>query len=142
MIFLGCRLSAVGCRLSGRESPSMGGAMTRAIRVFLLLQAAAFAAAASVHFGVVMHGFEHLKAGIAESVIGTVLLIALIVTWLMPAKTRTIGLGAQGFALLGTLVGVFTIIIGVGPRTAPDVVYHVAMICVLVAGLIVARKTK
>lgn len=29
-----------------------------------------------------------------------------------------------GFALLGTFVGVFTIAIGIGPRTVPDIVFH------------------
>jgi len=49
-------------------------------------------------------------------------------------------LAAQGFALLGTLVGLFTIIIGVGPRTVPDVVYHIAVLIVLAAGLRVAGQ--
>ena len=43
-------------------------------------------------------------------------------------------------ALLGTLVGVFTIAIGVGPRTLPDIAYHVAIIAVLVGGLILAWR--
>jgi hypothetical protein len=42
---------------------------------------------------------------------------------------------AQSFALLGTLIGVFTIIIGIGPRTITDIVYHVAIAAVLVWGL-------
>ncbi|MGQ0810691.1 MAG: hypothetical protein ACT4OO_05640 [Nitrospiraceae bacterium] len=37
---------------------------------------------------------------------------------------------------MGTLVGVFTIIVGVGPRTTPDVVYHLAIVAVLFWGLI------
>jgi hypothetical protein len=36
---------------------------------------------------------------------------------------------------LGTLVGIFTIIVGVGPRSVPDVVYHIVMVLVLVWGL-------
>ena len=49
-------------------------------------------------------------------------------------------LDGQEFALLGTLVGVFTIIVGVGPRTLPDVAYHLAIIVVLVFGLIFAKR--
>jgi hypothetical protein len=49
-------------------------------------------------------------------------------TWVRPAWVRRVGLAAQGFALLGTLVGVFTIAIGVGPRTLPDVVYHIGIV--------------
>ena len=61
-------------------------------------------------------------------------------SWIRPAWTRQAGLAARGFALLGTLVGIFTIIVGVGPRTVPDVVYHVAIVVVLVWGLMSARR--
>jgi len=110
------------------------------IKRFLLLEAAAFAAAASVHFGLLFGGYEHTKAGIAESVIAAVLLIGLTVTWMAPERVRAAGMAAQAFALLGTLVGLFTIAIGVGPRTVPDLVYHVAIVAVLMWGLIVARR--
>ena len=50
------------------------------------------------------------------------------------------GLSAQAFTLFGTMVGIFTIVIGVGPRTIPDIVYHVAIVIVLVTGLVVARR--
>jgi hypothetical protein len=39
-----------------------------------------------------------------------------------------------------TLVGVFVIIIGIGPRTVPDVVYHVTIVAVLIYGLVVAGR--
>jgi hypothetical protein len=44
-------------------------------------------------------------------------------------------IGAQAFAVLGVLVGLFTIAVGVGPRTVPDVAYHLGILAVLVAGL-------
>jgi hypothetical protein len=109
--------------------------MTRLVRSFLLLEAASFFAASSVHSGILFGGYEHSKAATAESVIGAVLAIALVVTVLAPRASRTVGLAAQAFALLGTAVGLFTIAIGVGPRTAPDLVFHVAIIAVLVVGL-------
>jgi hypothetical protein len=114
--------------------------MTRTIRGLLLLEATAFAVAASVHYGVSLGGYEHRRAAVAESVIAAVLLAGLALTWVAPRATRAVGLGAQAFALLGTLVGVFTIAVGVGPRTVPDVLYHVAIIAVLIWGLIVARR--
>jgi hypothetical protein len=61
-------------------------------------------------------------------------------SFIRPAWTRWVGLAAQGFALLGTLVGIFTIAIGVGPRTVPDVVYHAVIVVVLVWGLIVTAR--
>ena len=114
--------------------------MTRTIRVFLLIEAASFVTAALVHFGVLTHGYEHQQAGTAESAIAVVLLLGLAMSWTPVASTRTVGLAAQAFALLGTLVGVFTIAVGVGPRTAPDIGYHLAIVAVLVTGLIVAAR--
>jgi hypothetical protein len=115
--------------------------VTQRIRAFLLVEAAAFAAAALVHFGLLVHGYQHRQARVAESVIALVLLAGLVVSWARPTWTRQAGIAAQGFALLGTLVGIVTIIIGVGPRTVPDVVYHIAIVAVLVWGLLVAVRT-
>lgn len=44
------------------------------IRVFLLVEAAAFAAASLAHSGVLVHGYEHPQARVAEGVIAVVLL--------------------------------------------------------------------
>jgi hypothetical protein len=106
----------------------------------MLLEAATFVAASLIHSGVLVAGYEHQQARIAEGVIATVLLAGAALTWILPAWTRQAGLAAQGFALLGTLVGIFTIIVGVGPRTLPDIVYHLAIVVVLVWGLIFAKR--
>ena len=113
---------------------------SRTIRLFLLLEAASFVLAGLVHLGVLARGYEHRSAAIAESVIGAALLVALALTWRRPAWTRTVGLAGQGFALLGTLVGTFTMAIGIGPRTLPDVVYHAAILLALACGLVVAAR--
>src|SRR5437879_644741 len=97
--------------------------------------------AALSHFGILVSGYEHRAAGTAESVIAGVLLVGWAMTWVGPGSTRGIGLAAQTFALLGTLVGLFTIAIGVGPRTVPDVMYHVSIVAVLIWGLVVAKRT-
>ena len=55
---------------------------------------------------------------------------------------RRAGLAAQGFALAGTTVGIFTIAIGVGPRTFADVLYHIIIVCVLIYGLLLAARTR
>lgn len=117
--------------------------MTRTIRLFLLLEAAAFVAAASVHLNLVIAGYEHRKVGVAESVIAVLLIsLGLAVTSLGRTWTRRVGLAAQAFALVGTLIGVFTITIGVGPRTLPDVAYHFAIMAVLIWGLVVAVRAR
>ena len=110
--------------------------MTYLVRGFLTMEAAIFATAVLIHTGVLMRGFEHPKASVAESVIGLVLFVGLAATVVVPAPSRTFGLAAQGFALAGTLVGLFTIAVGVGPRTALDLIIHTIMIALLVTGLV------
>src|SRR5207245_2049829 len=113
----------------------------RAIRFFLLFEAATYVGAALAHFGIFVTGYEHRAAGTAESVIAGVLLIGWVATWAGPTFSRGIGLATQTFALLGTFVGLFTIVIGVGPRTVPDLAYHVSIVAVLISGLVVAKRT-
>jgi hypothetical protein len=110
------------------------------IRFFLLVEAAGFAAAALAHSGVLVNGYQHQQARIAESLTALVLLAGLVLSRIRPGWTRPAGILAQGFALLGTLVGLFTIAVGVGPQTAPDVAYHLGILAVLIWGLVVAGR--
>ena len=116
--------------------------MTRTIRRFLLLEAAAFLAASLVHGGWPISGYEHREARIAETTIVIVLLAGVGFSLLRPAWTRGAGLAAQGFAMLGTLVGAFTIAVGVGPRTVPDVVYHGLLLALLAWGLVDTTRAR
>lgn len=110
------------------------------LHVFLTIQAATFVMAALVHFGVLIDGYGHLQAGIAESVIGIVLLTALIASSIRHARVRSAAIAAQAFAVVGTLAGIIAIAVGVGPQTIPDVIYHLAIIGVLVWGLFTAIR--
>src|SRR5438128_2240614 len=75
---LGARLRlAQRCFWTGALPPSSDSIMTQKIRLFMLLDGAAFASAALTHFGVLIDGYEHQKAGAAESVIAIVLLAGL-----------------------------------------------------------------
>ena len=112
----------------------------QAVRLIMLVEAASFALASLIHSGRLIPGYEHRQARLAEGVIATVLLIGVALTVIRPAWLRGVGLGAQGFALLGTFVGVFTIAIGVGPRTLPDVLYHIGIVVVLAWGLRLAKQ--
>lgn len=98
------------------------------------MEAASFLLAAMIHAGVLVRGYEHYEAMLAEAVIGTVLLLGLVIIWVRPQATFTVALGVQAFALLGTLVGIWTVIVGIGPRTIPDIVYHTVVALVLVTG--------
>ncbi|WP_247002412.1 hypothetical protein [Halosolutus gelatinilyticus] len=112
------------------------------MRVLLGVEAASFLLAAAIHAGVLVGGYEHSEAMIAESVIGTVLLVGLTTTWLRPRSMFTAAAGVQTFALLGTLVGLWTMVVGVGPRTVPDAVYHVIIVIVLAAGIRTAWRNR
>jgi hypothetical protein len=114
--------------------------MAQVIRRFLLVEAATFITAAAIHGGWLISGYEHREARIAESIIAAVLLGGAAVAWAKPARTRAAGLFGQGFALFWTLVGVIMIAVGVGPRTGTDILYHIAIIAVLVWGIVVARS--
>lgn len=116
--------------------------MIKTIRLFLLFEGAAFIAASLTHFGVLLHGFEHRMAGTAESVIGIVLLMGLLLSWVWPTATRGIGLTVQIFALLGTFVGIYTIAIGIGPRTAADITFHVAIVIALICGIVTTFRAR
>ncbi|HYU11482.1 MAG TPA: hypothetical protein VEK82_02825 [Stellaceae bacterium] len=108
----------------------------------MLVQLAIFAAAASIHFGLLLHGYGHRAAGTAESVIAAVLLLGLVFTWLPARLARVLAIGAQSFATVGVLVGLFTIAIGVGPRTALDLSIHGAMLVALIAGLTITLRVR
>jgi hypothetical protein len=105
------------------------------LRTLLLAEAIAFAAAASTHLGMLFEGYRHQAAGTAESVIAAVLLAGLALSFSPPPWGGLAFLVSQGFATLGTLVGAFTIAIGIGPRTPLDLVFHGAILIVLFVGL-------
>jgi len=113
----------------------------RAIRILLIIQISLFACAALAHSGMLMGGgHRHRQAGTAETVIGAVLAAGLLSTLIRPVSTRAIAIAVQAFALLGTGVGIFTIIVGIGPRTMLDAVLHTCMVIALVAGLVISIK--
>lgn len=111
------------------------------IRVFLLAEALVLVLAALVHAGTLLEGYEHGKAQIAESVIAIVLFLGFLMTWGRSSRTRIVGIMTQGFAFFGTLIGFLTIVVGLGPQSTLDVVYHLVMIAVLLWGLIAFIKT-
>jgi hypothetical protein len=124
---------------TGFETASV--VLTR-IRVFILGEALMFATAALVHVGALMRGYEHRRAAAAEAAIAAVLVAGLAFTWFRPGATRRIGVAVQAFALLGTMVGLFTIAIGVGPQTGADLVYHAALVIVLLSGIVASVRNR
>ena len=114
--------------------------MVRPLRVLLVLETAMFVTAALIHFGDLVEGYRHQAAATGESVIAVVLLCGLAFSWRWPTPQAVIA--AQAFATLGVLVGLMTIAVGVGPRTVPDIAYHVSILITLIAGLAIAVRTR
>lgn len=112
------------------------------VRIFLGIEAIAFGIAALVHMGVLTDGYQHREAAIAESVIAGVLTLGLVATVVNPRASRAVGLTVQAFALLGTLVGIFTMAIGVGPQSRFDVALHTGFVTLLIAGLVVVARRR
>lgn len=116
--------------------------MRHLVLLLLMTEATLFIAAALLHTGAFVAGYRHREAGNAETVIAVVLLAGFATSVIAPRWSRAAGLVAQGFALLGTGVGIFTIAIGIGPQTALDVTIHAVMIATVVMGLwLVGRGT-
>lgn len=114
----------------------------RSIRFFMLAEAILFIAASLVHRGLLLAGYEHGRARIAETVLASVLILGLLLTWFWPARTRVVGITAQAIALLGTFVGIFTVIVGIGPQSTLDLVYHGVLVALLLGGLAVAIRAR
>jgi heme A synthase len=110
------------------------------LKVLMPFEAATFVAAAAIHFGAFLDGYGHRKAGIAETVIAAVLLAGSALAWSTPTRARRAVVGTQAFASFGVFVGLTTIAIGVGPRTALDIAYHLAILAVLLVGLVLAAR--
>ena len=113
----------------------------KAVRTFLSAEVLAFWMASLVHSGFLLSGYQHRAAMVAEGVIGTVLVLGLMLISVHPGSTRTVGSVVQAFALLGTLVGIFMIVIGVGPHSRLDVAFHAMFVMLLVAGTALAGST-
>jgi peptidoglycan/LPS O-acetylase OafA/YrhL len=107
---------------------------------FLAFEAIVFGAASLVHADMLVDGYEHARAATSEGVIAVVLLAGLGACLLRPPSARKIALAVQTFALLGTLVGGFTIVVGIGPQTMADHIFHLLLVVVLLAGLVVVFK--
>ncbi|WP_027684023.1 hypothetical protein [Rhizobium leguminosarum] len=110
--------------------------MRLALAILFLIENCLYAIASLTHAGFVLQGHEHRPAIIAEAVISAVLFFGLISLSLDRPWSRTAAISAQSVALLGTLVGAFTIAVGVGPQTRLDYITHAVMILLLVTGLV------
>ena len=105
------------------------------VRGFLFVQIAMFLVLATIHFGLLIGGYRHPAAGTTESVIVVVLVFGFLLTWTPTPWSQRAATAAQSFGTLGVLVGLFTIALGIGPRTILDLSLNVVLLLTLIAGL-------
>jgi hypothetical protein len=110
------------------------------IRGFLLLQLVIFLSMVSIHFGLLTGGYGHRAAGTVESVIAAILVAGLLLTGTPPPWSRRAAAAAQSIGILGVLVGLFTIALGIGPRTGLDLILNAVMLLTLIAGLAITLR--
>ena len=110
----------------------------RRVAAVLVIVAGTLAVASAAHLSGHVTGrgvlFDADHAGIAEALIGAVLLGSAATMLRRPAQARTIGLAATGFATLGFLVGLS---ITAQAGHWPDITYHLAVLPVLIGSLVV-----
>ena len=99
--------------------------------------------ASVLHLSGGVHGrsapFNATHAGVAEAVIGIVLAVGAAAVVRFPERARPIALGAVSFATVGFVVGLnFTARGG----HLPDVIYHVALLPVLLGSLVVLLRAR
>lgn len=129
------------------EPAGAGGAASvdrslQRIAWLLLFVAGTLGVASALHLSGGAHGtppFDADHAGIAEAVIGAVLIACGLVMLRVPARARAAGLLGTVFAVAGFGVGLsFTVRGG----HAPDIAYHVALLPVLLATFVVLVRHK
>jgi hypothetical protein len=112
--------------------------ITQRVAAVMAFDAATLAVASALHLSGNVRGradpYDASHAGTAEAIIGVVLVVGAIALWRMHERGRTIGLVANGFAIIGFLVGLnFTARGG----HIPDIAYHLTLLPVLIATEIV-----
>ena len=99
--------------------------------------------ASALHLSGQVHGrgksFNPDGAGIAEAVIGVVLAAGAIAMVRGPARARTIGIVVNGFAIVGFVFGLTMTAQG---GDAPDIAYHLVVLPVLIAGVLVLVRER
>lgn len=83
--------------------------------------------------------FVSNDAGIAEAVIGVVLLAGALAVWRIPDRARPAALSAIGFAIVGFVIG-FSITATSG--VAVDIAYHATVLPILAVTMVLLLRSR
>lgn len=111
--------------------------------MLMLVEAASLAVMSVLHLtGTLDQGHPPYRAGdagIAEALIGLVLLVAAIAVLRIPDRSRSTAIGATAFAIVGFAVGITITVKG---GDAFDVAYHATVLPILVATLVLLLRSR
>ncbi len=113
--------------------------MTHALRWIMGVAALSLLVAAALHAGFVTPG-PFNDAALYEAGVAGVLIVGLMLTFVGPGWARWGGLAAIVLALAGASIGLYMALHGLAPNTVADIVYHVALIALLLVGIAVAWR--
>ena len=108
--------------------------MTNTLRWIMAVAAFSLLVAAALHAGLVIPG-PFNDAAMYETGVATVLIVGLALTFIGRPWAPWGGLVANVLALAGASIGLYIALRGFGPNTVPDIVYHVALIALLLVGI-------
>ena len=126
--------------IPSRHDRATGLRIVGTVRSLLLSQIAGFIVLASIHFGLLIDGYRRPPAGATELVIVGALLVALVLTWGVPAQGQRVTTATQSLATLGILVGLVTMTLDIEPGTILEVSLNVVLLLTVTAGLILTRR--
>lgn len=109
------------------------------LRWIMAATATSLLIAAALHAGLVIPGPVD-QAAMYESGIAVILIVGIGLTFVGPGWARWGALTTQTVALAGACIGTFLALRGLGPNTVPDIVYHFALLAILLTGLVVAWR--
>ncbi|MGH9115370.1 MAG: hypothetical protein ACRDWW_06015 [Acidimicrobiales bacterium] len=115
----------------------------RAVAYLMLAEAASLAVSSDLHISGVVTGrgapFNGTHAGIAEAIIAAVLVAGAIFMLKFPRQGRRIGIALNAAAVVGFLNGLSMTARG---GHVPDIVYHLTVLPLLIASVIVLARSR
>jgi hypothetical protein len=132
---------AAGTTTAAPVAPVLRRNIATGVAVLILVVAGSLAVASALHLSGLVDGrastFDPDAAGVAEAVIGAILVVGAVVMLRSPRRARSAGLAVNGFALVGFLIGISQTAVG---GCAPDIAYHATVIPILLYIMVVLLR--
>jgi hypothetical protein len=128
-------------------APVAGGTVAHMVaRVFiawfLVSEVVLFSVASLIHSGIMVPGFAHPLAKLAEAVCAAVLFAGLVYGLARPASARRAALLVDVLVLLAVLAALIIFALGIGPQSTLDLGLLVAMLISLLVGFVFILRSE